>query len=491
MPQENVPVSEKNLDPLDWESMRALAHRMVDDMLDYTRTVRERPPWRHAPADVKAYFEGSLPVDPQAPEEIYQEFLDYILPYPIGNIHPRFWGWVFGTGTILGALADLLASSMNTNSGDMSYHSALYVEHQVLNWLKEMLGYPASASGLLTSGCSAANLIGLTVARNSRAGFDLRQQGLRSAPHQMTLYASQEIHSSIQKTAELLGLGSQALRLLPVDGQFRMDIRALEAAIARDRADGNLPFCVVGAAGTTNTGAFDDLEALADLCVREGLWLHVDGAFGIWAALVPSAKYLVAGLERADSLAFDLHKWMYMPYEIGCVLVRHEREHRETFSLTPAYLAHGEGERGLSGRDVPYLTDYDFLLSRQFRALKAWMSFKEHGIDRYGGMIQQNIDQARYLGRLVEATPELELATPVTLNVVCFRYFRSGLDNASLDVLNRRILEELQESGLAVPSGTTLLGKFVLHVANTNHRTRRDDFDLLVREVVRIGKSLD
>ena len=159
--------------------MRALAHRMVDDMLDYTRTVRERPPWQHAPADVKAYFEGSLPVDPQAPEEIYQDFLEYILPYPIGNIHPRFWGWVFGTGTVLGALADLLAASMNTNSGDMSYHSALYVEHQVLNWLKEMLGYPASASGLLTSGCSAANLIGLTVARNSRAGFDLRQQGLR------------------------------------------------------------------------------------------------------------------------------------------------------------------------------------------------------------------------------------------------------------------------------------------------------------------------
>ena len=400
MTQERAKSFEETLDPEDWESMRSLAHRMVDDMLDYMRTVRERPPWQHAPNEVKAHFEEPLPLDPQAPEEIYQEFLEYVLPYPIGNLHPRFWGWVFGTGTVLGALADLLAASMNTNSGDMSYHSAIYVEYQVLDWCKKMLGYPASASGLLTSGCSAANLIGLTVARNARAGYDLRHQGLHVAARQMTLYASQEIHSSVQKAVELLGLGSQALRRLPVDEQFRMDIQALEAAIAQDRADGHLPFCVVGAAGTTNTGAFDDLEALADLCQREDLWLHVDGAFGAWAALAPSVKHLVAGMERADSLAFDLHKWMYMPYEIGCVLVRHEREHREAFSLTPAYLAHGEGERGLTGRDLPYLTDYDFQLSRQFRALKAWMSLKEHGADKYARLIQQNIDQAHYLGRV-------------------------------------------------------------------------------------------
>ena len=491
MAQEKAITLEETLDPKDWESVRALAHRMLDDMLDYMRTVRERPPWRHAPTEVKTHFERPLPLDPQAPEEIYQEFLEYVLPYPIGNLHPCFWGWVFGTGTVLGALADLLAASMNTNGGDMSYHSAIYVEYQVLDWCKKMLGYPASASGLLTSGCSAANLIGLTVARNARAGYDLRHQGLPVAPRQMTLYASQEIHSSVQKAVELLGLGSQALRHLPVDEQFRINVQALEAAIARDRADGYLPFCVVGAAGTTNTGAFDDLEALADLCQREDLWLHVDGAFGAWAALASSVKHLVAGMERADSLAFDLHKWMYMPYEIGGVLVRHEREHREAFALTPAYLAHGEGERGLCGHDLPYLTDYDFQLSRQFRALKAWMSLKEHGVDKYARLIQQNIDQARYLGQLVETAPELELVTPVTLNVVCFRYVRPTLDDAVLDALNRRILDKLQEDGIAVPSGTTIFGKYVLHVANTNHRTRREDFDVLVHEVIRIGKSLD
>jgi aromatic-L-amino-acid/L-tryptophan decarboxylase len=491
MVQEKAKSLEETLDPENWESMRTLAHRMLDDMLDYMRTVRERPAWQHAQADVKAHFEGPLPLSPQAPEDIYQEFLEYVLPYPIGNLHPRFWGWVFGTGTVLGALADLLAASMNTNSGDMSYHSAIYVEYQVLDWFKQMLGYPTLASGLLTSGCSAANLIGLTVARNAHAGYDLRNQGLGVSPNQMTLYASLEIHSSIQKSVELLGLGSRALRRLPVDAQFRMDIQALEAAIAQDRADGYLPFCVVGAAGTTNTGAFDDLKALADLCEREDLWFHVDGAFGAWAALAPSAKHLVAGMERADSLAFDLHKWMYMPYEIGCVLVRHESKHREAFSLTPAYLEHGEGERGLSGHDLPYLTDYDFQLSRQFRALKAWMSLKEHGADKYARLIQQNINQAHYLGKLVEVALELELVTPVTLNVVCFRYVRPSLDEATLDDLNRKILVELQESGIAVLSGTTIKEKYVLHVANTNHRTRQDDFDILVSDVIRIGKGLE
>ncbi len=481
---------EETLDPEDWESMRALGHRMIDDMLDYMKTVRERPVWQHAPEQVKAHFNRPLPLDPQPPEEVYEEFLEYVLPYPVGNIHPRFWGWVFGTGTVLGALAELLAAAMNTNAGDFDHHSANHVEKQVIDWCKEMLGFPAAASGLLTSGCSAANLIGLTVARNAKAGFDLRREGIQAAPHRMVLYASEEIHSSIQKAVELLGLGSDALRLVPVNDYFQIGLEALKATIAQDREEGHRPFCVVGAAGTTNTGAIDDLDALADICQQENLWLHVDGAFGAWAALAPGARDLVKGMERADSLAFDLHKWMYMPYEIGCMLVQREEEHRKAFSLTPAYLARGEGGRGLTGGDLPWLCDYGFQLSREFRALKAWMSFKEHGSRKYGRLIQQNIDQARYLAELIETTPEVELAAPVPLNVVCFRYIRSGLDDAALDALNKQILVELQEQGIAAPSGTTIGGKYVLHVAHTNHRSRREDFDILVREVIRIGQEL-
>jgi glutamate/tyrosine decarboxylase-like PLP-dependent enzyme len=481
---------EETLDPADWESMRKLGHRMVDDMLDYMETVRERPVWQHVPDEVKAHFSGNVPHDSQPPEEVYEEFVEKILPYPMGNIHPRFWGWMLGTGTVMGAFAELLAASMNTNTGGGDNHIANHVEKQVIEWIKEMLGYSQSASGVLTSGCSAANIIGLTVARNAKAGFDLRLKGLQSVPKKMVLYASQEIHSSIQKAVELLGLGSDALRFLPVNDYFQMDLQTLKATITEDRKKGYMPFCVVGAAGTINTGAVDDLNAIANLCQRENLWLHVDGAFGAWAALAPRAKNKVEGMEQADSLALDLHKWMAMPYEIGCVLVRHEKQHRKAFSIMPEYLSHGEGGRGLSGGDLPWFSDYSFQLSRGFRALKAWMSLKEHGSSKYARIIQQNIDQALYLAELVDASPELELSAPVTLNVVCFRYVLSHMNDDALNVLNRQIIIELQEKGVAVLSGTVIKSKYVLRAASSNHRSRREDFDILVREVIRIGKEL-
>jgi aromatic-L-amino-acid decarboxylase len=482
--------AEETLDPDDWEAMRKLGHKMLDDMLDYMKTVRERPVWQHVPERIKAHFRSPVPQHPQSPEEIYNEFVENVLPYPMGNIHPRFWGWILGTGTVMGAFAELLAATINTNTGGGANHIANHVEKQVIDWIKEMLGYPTSASGVLTSGCSASNIIGLAVARNAKADFDLRLKGLQSATQKMVLYASQETHSSIQKAVELLGLGSEALQHLPVNDSFQINLQTLKATINKDREDGYMPFCVVGAAGTTNTGGIDDLDALANLCQQENLWLHVDGAFGAWAALSPKAKKKVVGLERADSLALDLHKWMYMPYEIGCILVRHEAQHHEAFSLTPDYLAHGEGERGLSGVDLPWFSDYGFQLSRGFRALKAWMSIKEHGSRKYARMIQKNIDQAVYLGELVAASPELELSAPVTLNVVCFRYVAPDMDDAALDELNKNIVIELQEQGVAVLSGTVIKGKYVLRAANTNHRSSRKDFDILVREVIRVGKEL-
>lgn len=481
---------EESLDPGDWAAMQALGYRMVDDMLEYTRTVGERPVWLHAPDQIRARFEQPLPLEPQPPEDIYREFLEYVLPYPVGNNHPRFWGWVFGTGTVLGAFAEFLAAGMNTNSGDFDHHSGILVEHQVMDWLKEMMGFPPGSSGTLTSGCSAANLIGLAVARNSRAGYDLRREGVQQSTEMMVLYASDEIHSSVQKAVEILGLGSDALRRIPCDDHFRIDLELLQESIDGDRLEGYLPFCVVAAAGTVNTGAVDDLDGLADICASEDLWLHIDGAFGAWAKIAPRESQALKGIQRADSLAFDLHKWMYMPYEIGCVLIQHEKQHRETFSLEPAYLEKKGDGRGLSSGVYPWFTDYDFQLSRAFRSLKAWMSFKEHGIRKYGRLIQQNIDQARYLGELVEAEPQLELAAPVTLNVVCFRFVIPGVGDEALNEMNREILLELQESGIAVPSSTILNGKYYLRVGHTNHRTRREDFDILVEAVLKIGRNL-
>ncbi|MCK9566983.1 MAG: pyridoxal-dependent decarboxylase [Methanothrix sp.] len=481
---------EETLDPKDWESMRALGHRILDDMMDYLETLGDRPVWQHAPHHVKAHFEGPPPLAPQPSEAVYQEYIQYILPYQIGNNHPRFWGWVAGTGTVMGMFAELLAAATDAVSGSFSYFSNNYVEMQLLDWCKTMLGYPSTASGLLTSGCSASNLIALAVARNAKAGFDLRSKGMQGAVQQMTVYCSEEAHSSIQKAVELLGFGSNALRRVPVNESMQIDLRALKELIKKDREKGLLPICVVGAAGTTNSGAIDDLGGLADICDEEKLWLHVDGAFGAWAAIAPLSKHLVAGMDRADSLAFDLHKWMYLSYPIGCVLIRSADEHRRAFSLTPTYLAHGEGERGLTGIDVPWLSDYGFELSRGFQALKAWMTLKEQGTEKYGRLIQQNIDQAHYLARLVERSPRLEMALPVSLNVVCFRYIRPNLSDAMLDMLNKQIEIELQEQGIAVPSIVSIRSRKYLHVAITNHRSCRDDFEVLVREVVRIGNEL-
>ncbi len=383
-------------------------------------------------------------------------------------------------------LAEMLAAGMNPDvqGGD---HVAIYVEAQVLDWLKEMLGYPAEASGLLVSGGSMANLIGLTVARNTMAEFDVRQHGLQASSRKMILYGSAEMHSSLQKAVELLGLGNDSLRKIPVNADFQIDTEALKIAISEDRSEGYQPIAVIGNAGTVNTGAFDNFNALADICARERLWFHVDGAFGAWAALSPKLRHLVSGMERADSLAFDLHKWMYMPFELGCALVRREEDHRRTFSLTPDYLTHAE--RGPSSGTVWY-SDYGFQLSRGFRALKAWMCIKEHGVLKFRRLIQQNVNQARYLTELVDDAPELERVAPTPLNIVCFRFTANGLDEAALNELNSELLMQLQESGIAMLSSTIINGKYVLRVAITNHRSRREDFELLVREVLRLGNVL-
>jgi glutamate/tyrosine decarboxylase-like PLP-dependent enzyme len=485
MTNESVTI-EESLDPEDWRLMRVLGHRMVDDMLTYLETVRQRSVWQPIPPEVKAYLRQPLPLEPQGPEQTYQDFLGYILPHPMGNIHPRFWGWVIGTGTPLGMLADMLAAGMNPNVGGAD-HVANYVESQVLDWCKEMLGYPAEASGLLVSGGSMANLVGLTVARNTKAEFDLRRQGISSSPRKMTLYGSRETHSSVQKAVEVLGLGSEAFRQIRVNKEFQIDLSELEKAIAQDKEAGCQPFCVVANAGTVNSGAIDNLDILASICERENLWFHVDGAFGALAALSPELRPLVAGMEKADSLAFDLHKWMYMPYEVGCVLVRQEEAHRQTFSLTPEYLTHSE--RGLAGGSI-WFSDYGVQLSRGFRALKVWMSMKEHGAQKYGRLIQQNVDQARYLAGLVEETSELQLLAPVPLNIVCFRFVADNLDDRSLSDLNKELLIQLHESGVAVPSYTVIDSKYALRVAITNHRSKREDFEVLTTEVIRLGKKL-
>lgn len=478
--------TEETLDPQDWHATRELGHRMVDDMMDYLQTIREQPAWRPIPQRVKNHLQQPLPLTPQGDEHTYQDFLENVLPYPHGNIHPRYWGFVNGTGSALGMLSEMLAAAMNPNCGGAD-HSAIYVEQQVINWCKEMLDYAPEASGVLVSGGSMANLMGLAIARNTQLEFDIRNNGVAAVPGMMTVYCSSEAHSSVQKAIELLGLGYKALRKIPVDRHYRIDLASLEKTISADRQAGHLPFCIVGNAGTVNTGAIDALEALADICQREKLWFHIDGAFGALAALAPEMRSQLAGLQHGDSLAFDLHKWMYLPYEAGCLLVKNKAAHEKAFAVVPTYLA--PHDRGLMG-GPPWFANYGLQLSRGFRALKIWLAFKSYGLDKFRRLIHQNILQARYLAQLVEASPELELAAPVPLNIVCFRFISSRLDETQLNQINRELMMELHERGIAVPTSTFLQGKYVLRVAITNHRSRREDFEVLVRESIRIGNEL-
>lgn len=458
---------------------------MVDAAIARLRGLRENPVWREMPPDVRAFFKTPPPRDPRPLDAIWSDLEANLLPYSMGNVHPRFWMWYMGAGNLGGALAEFVAAVDGSNLGGGN-HAAARLDDQVVSWLLAMTGFPQGASGTLVDGGSMANTIGLTIARNSMAGIDLREHGVAAMPQPLRFYCSDQVHSAHQRAVEFLGLGNRALRRVATDADLRMDVGALAAAIEEDRAAGWKPAAVIGTAGTTNSGAVDDLAAIGALCREEGLWFHVDGCIGALLVLSPRWRHLVDGMSDADSLALDLHKGLHAPFEAGCALVRDRDLHRGTFALHPEYLQ--ELPRGIAGAE--YLSDYSLQLTRSFRALKLWMMFQEHGTAKFGRIVEQNIEQAHHLASQVDSQPDLVLMSNVTLDIVCFRFDPGGLDETTLAELNTEIMLRLQEAGTAAVSDTRIRGRHCLRAAICNHRTRREDLDVLVAGVRRTGHDI-
>ncbi len=469
------------LDPDDWPALRAQGHRMLDDMFDYIQNIRERPVWKPIPADTRDAFREPLPAQGISLEQAHARFMDQVLPYGVGNSHPRFMGWVQGGGTPVGMLAEMLAAGLNANLGGRD-QMPLEVERQIGVWMRELYGFPDSAAGLFVTGSSTANLMGVLLARTRALGVQSRQTGVTGSPGaapRLVAYAATSAHSCVAKAMEMCGLGTQALHLIAVNALGQMDVDALAHKITADRSQGLQPFLLVASAGTVNVGAVDDLQAVADVAKKEALWFHVDGALGALGMLSPELAPKFKGIERADSIALDFHKWGQVPYDAGYFLTRDGADSLDAFASPAAYLA--RHTRGLAAGS-PWPCDMGPDLSRGFRALKTWFTFVCHGTQALGNVMAHCCALAQYMRQRIEGNPHLELMAPVALNVVCYR-FRS-IDS---DQVNGDIIVELHESGIAVPSATTIGEHTVIRAAIVNHRTVASDIDALLDATVAIG----
>jgi aromatic-L-amino-acid decarboxylase len=460
---------------------RSLAHRAVDilaDAMARSADDPDAPARRPTTPELRArIMDEPLPEDPGDPDGILADFEALILPHPMGNGSPRFFGWVNSPPAPMGVIAELLAAGMNPSvaGGD---HAATYVEHVVLRWLVELLGLPAGSGGILCSGGSVANLICLAVMRNAHAP-DVRAAGLRN--NQLVVYTSVEGHSCLEKAVEILGLGHENLRKLPVDAERNMDLAALRAAIAEDRAAGRHPACVAASAGTVNTGAIDPLSEIADICTAEGLWFHIDGAYGGFGVLTEQARPLYEGLARADSIAVDPHKWLALPIECGCAIIRDRSAMRETFSLVPPYLRDDTAQ--------PWFSEFGIQQTRGFRALKAWMTLRVVGASGYRRELTRQVALARTLREKIRSRPTLEIVSAGPLSVVCFRIVSPDLGDAATDSLNRTVADRIQADGRVFLTSTVLDGRIVLRACIVNFRTQEADLDVLLDEVEAAGRG--
>ena len=469
-----------------WSSdeIKRVGYRVIDLIAEHLCSLPSRPVFAPVPPELAtAFLEEPAPQDGRDPEAILDLFRSRVEPYPFGNGHPRFFGWVNSPPTVMGIFADALAAAMNPSCAGGN-HAAIYVERQVINWFKQMLGYPEDAFGLLVSGGSMAALTALAVARHVKCGFDVRAKGLGEAPSQLVFYKSAEGHGCHQKAVELLGIGSHHMRTIEHDGAWRMSPSALAARIKQDRRDGLTPIAVIASAGTVNTGAVDPLQEIAEVCQEYDVWLHVDGAYGAPAILSEQYASALGAIAVADSLALDPHKWLCVPVEAGLILIRDANAQRAAFSLVPPYLRTDGSATGVAG--PPWFSEYGFQQTRGFRALKVWMSLLHHGVSGYRQAIARTLDVAKSLAEMLRSSDDFEVCEPQSLGIICFRFRpRTSHNRGELDLnsINQAVLERLQLGGQAFLSSTSLNGVFWLRACVLNPRTTIEDLRALVDAV--------
>jgi aromatic-L-amino-acid/L-tryptophan decarboxylase len=470
------------------DEVRRLGRLAADAVAEHREKLESRPVFGKVGRDA-SLFEDPLPRDPQPFDEVLAFVREHVLPFPFGNSHPRFFGFINATADPVGITADYLAAAMNPNcwGGD---HAAVHVENEVMRWIAEIVGYPADAEGILVSGGSMANFTALAAARRAMTPGNVREEGLAGEGRpRLVVYASDQVHHCVDKAVDLLGIGTRNLRKIPTDERFRVRTDLLERTIAEDRKSGLLPAVVVGNAGTVNTGAIDPLDEIADICRRESLWFHADGAYGAMARLSPALAPLFSGMERADSIAADPHKWLYVPYEAGAALVREPGRLAAAFRKFPEYLA-TDPESPFPG--PVWFAERGVELSRGFKALKVWMGMKTHGSRAYARSIENDVALARFLAEKVDRRPEFERLAEQVLSIVNFRYRPTdrSLPDEEIDRLNRRIVNRLVGDGSFLLAPTILKGRTAMRVCIVNFRTTEDDLTLLLDEAARVGREL-
>ena len=465
--------------------------RAIEIAARHLETVVESPIRTVPPEGVKhQLLDQPLPLEGGSPEDMLAFLEKNIMPFARGNGHPGYMGWVISPPAHMAVLTDLLGAALDTNCGG-GHPVATWLERCAIRWIKEFLGYDSPDShGLFVSGGSMANLIAIAAARfvaARREGWDIREKGMYGAPN-FTIYASHETHACVNKAVELMGMGQNAIRFVSTDEEYRIDLDALDTVIENDIRNGMVPCCIVGNAGTANTGAVDNMAALADICERHGIWLHVDGSYGGFALIDPQRADLFNGLDRADSIALDPHKWLSTPFDCACVLVRDRHALRDCFSLiSPLIRLVGMDEDDLGAQH-----EYGIELSRSFRALKVWSVLSHIGVDGFRDTICRHNAMAAELACFVQQSEDLELLAPAPLSVVCFRYVPPDIpsDDGHLNALNKEIVVKLQAEGRVFPSSTELDGRFAIRANIFHYASDHSDVDALIQGVRRYGSAL-